>query len=1234
MNDNTSFDTSPTPALVEQVLAEQRRCWQRGERLPVEVFLARSPTLGSDKEGVLHLIFNEVVLREQAGEIPTLEELQGRFPDLAAELEVQFALDQALRGGASQSSTVDPAAATSRVAPASRQQAPPAPPGYEILGELGRGGMGVVYKARHLALKRVVALKVIRDAEVAGAGEISRFRREAEAVARLQHPNIAQIFEVGEFAGRPFFALEYVAGGTLSQKIAGTPLVPAEAARLAEVLARAVEFAHEQGLVHRDLKPANILMQVVDRRLQTEPLAPPQQSAISHLLSAIPKIADFGLAKRLDADPNRHSLSGCIVGTPSYMAPEQAAGKTRETGRAADVYALGAILYEMLTGRPPFKGHSQLDTLRQVLHDDPVPPVLLQPRVPRDLETVCLKCLRKAPHERYASAELLAEDLRRFGAGEPILARPAGRAERLLKWARRRPAQAALAVAVAAVFLSLIVLALVGEQSARHYAQVVSAELREEQRVNGQRSQAQKEMAGAEMAWAQHDLVAAQLGIKKALALLAPEPALAHELAQAQQLDGKIQAALTGQKTREEQRAKLVPFAALRDEAQFHYSHVTGLNRAANLSAVRRLAGAALAVWGLTAEPDGGPAFDSAHFSADERALLAEQCYVLLLLLADATCEPLADEQSEAQADQALRLLDQAALCRAPTVAYHHFRARCLAQLGKAIQAATERQLAGRPATALDYFVLAADQCHHRQYRLALDHLDQAQQLQPDHFWVRFLTAVCYLRSQRPAEAKAHLDGCISARPDFVWSYLVQGFARSDLAVLALAGGSRYSEAGSHFRAAEALFQRAEESALSNEARYTLLLNRGILRLRQAEAAAELSLLARRGVLSGDCGMLLLLAGAAQSWAGQRLEAAAADFQAAIDLRPQQYQAFLNLARVRELQGRPQDALAALMAAVAKESGAASVYRSRARWHRQAEQLDAALEDLDRAIARAAGDGSETSLVAEDHKERGVLLLRATRHAEALAAFDAALRMRPDFAVAWRLQAETLLFLDRLEAAVSSFDVYLDKAAQALPRFQALGEPVAAAYKQRGLARAKLGRVAEALEDYSAALKTARDADTLALRGWLYLTNKAPQLALSDFQDALRLDPHQASALAGRGNARVLLNKVEEAMADAQEAARLGAKDHRTLYNAARVLSQASTLLRQGTRPDPQRLELHRQACCQRALQLLEQALEVCPAPQRGAFWNKVIACDPALAAVQRTTGYAVLAAQFGRAGG
>jgi serine/threonine protein kinase/Flp pilus assembly protein TadD len=467
------------PTLEELVAIELEFVWKQrrshpdaGPPSPVEHYLGRFPAL-DHPEIVLRLLREEAHLRQQCGEHPTPEEYRARFPHVVvtgAEItDIRFASRRTPLG-------------------------PPTIPGYEVLTELGRGGMGVVYKARQLNLDRVVALKVLQIGGGASDQELARFRREAEAIARLPHPNIVQIHDVGEHNGRSYLALEYVEGGSLAQRLGGVPQVPATAAHLVETLARAMHHAHERGIVHRDLKPANVLLQEEgsprrkdakedqeeekDRRGK-EPSALVSSFAPLRLcerFSCIPKITDFGLAKLLEL-PGLTQSEGAVLGTPSYMPPEQAQGQSGDVGPAADVYSLGAILYEMLTGRPPFRGATLLDTLAQVMADDPVAPRYLQPKVPHDLETICLKCLHKEPGRRYATALALAEDCAAFLRGEPIKARPTPLWEQMLKWARRRPAAAALAGTSALAVLVVVVLVL-----------TANARLREQRRLAEEKS--------------------------------------------------------------------------------------------------------------------------------------------------------------------------------------------------------------------------------------------------------------------------------------------------------------------------------------------------------------------------------------------------------------------------------------------------------------------------------------------------------------------------------------------------------------------------------------------------------------------------------------------------------------------------------------------------------------------------------------------------------------------------
>ena len=296
----------------------------------------------------------------------------------------------------------------------------PTIPGYHIMSVLGSGGMGIVYKAVQRQLKRTVALKMIRGDLSVEPDQLVRFRLEAEAIARLRHPNVVQIYEVGQVGGLPYFSLEMLEGGTLAERLTGAPMTARPAALLTATLARAVDAVHQVGFIHRDLKPANVLFE----------------------LDGTPKISDFGLARRLEVADGQ-TVSGQVMGTPSYMAPEQAQGHVHQIGAPADIYALGAVLYEILTGRPPFKGPNMMETLRQVVFEDVVPPSRLQSRVPRDLETICLKALEKERMRRYATAGEMADDLERFLDSKTILARPTPSWERAVKLVRRRPVAAA-----------------------------------------------------------------------------------------------------------------------------------------------------------------------------------------------------------------------------------------------------------------------------------------------------------------------------------------------------------------------------------------------------------------------------------------------------------------------------------------------------------------------------------------------------------------------------------------------------------------------------------------------------------------------------------------------------------------------------------------------------------------------------------------------------------------------
>ncbi len=374
------------------------------------------------------------------------DEVCVQHPELVAEVRERL---RKLRSIQAQVDSLFPASVlqerTLHHVPASGDAPFPAIPDHDVQLVLGRGGMGIVYKALHLKLNRQVALKMLLTGSYASRQEHLRFVREAEAVAALRHPNIVQIYEFGEVEGHPFYTMEFVGGGSLAEKLGGAVQPARESAKLVSTLARAVQAAHEAGMVHRDLKPANVLLGGDEE----------------------PKITDFGLARRLDRD-SELTNTGARIGTPSYMAPEQMLGHPAALGRGVDVFALGAILYEMLTGRPPFRGESLSDTERRLANEDATWPSRINAKVPRDLETICLKCLEKDPHQRYASAGELADDLDRFLRHEPILARPVPPAERWARWVRRNPLPTALAVTL------ILLAALIASQTTREWTEAAA----------------------------------------------------------------------------------------------------------------------------------------------------------------------------------------------------------------------------------------------------------------------------------------------------------------------------------------------------------------------------------------------------------------------------------------------------------------------------------------------------------------------------------------------------------------------------------------------------------------------------------------------------------------------------------------------------------------------------------------------------------------------------------------
>ena len=1040
---------------------------------------------------------------------------------------------------------------------------------YDILALVARGGMGVVYKARHVTLGRVVALKMIRAAELASRRELSRFRTEAQAAAHLEHPAIVPIYEVGEHEGNPFFSMVYVDGGTLAGRLADGPMEPLAAAHLVHAVADAVAYAHDRGVIHRDLKPSNVLL----------------------TLDGTPKVSDFGLAKRAGSSDG-HTLEGQVIGTPSYMPPEQARGEIEAIGPLSDIYSVGALLYHAICGRPPFHAATTVATLRQVLDTDPVPPRQLNAAVDADLETIALKCLEKDPSRRYSSAAALATDLRAYLDGEPIRARPTPLAERAWKWARRRPALALLGGATVAALLSLAAAGFYQAEAANQRARLAELEVRD----RAERDEARR---GVYAAFERcRDLLdadrpqEARVAIAEALARIESVAGLEPERQRCETLLAEVDTRLAAAAASDATRRRLDAFRRHRDAALFHGLQSFGLDPRKNQEVAVAEAGAALRLFGLDADESRGTSATedraTKYRATDKRATdntaaetsaaavvpasaaegpdlrgpdLRGQCHELLLVRADA-CVRAAGGDAASVGDAAARALADvaraAALLGSETQAGRLQRADYLELAGDIAAAREERRLAAEEGpinVASDHFLIAKQlagrpNASAADLARAAESFERALLLDPAHFWAQYGLGSLELRRGRPELAEVHLTSCIGRRPDFAWAWILRGAARS--------------AQGEHDLAEED-FAKAVELAPEREAVHVALQQRGVLEFARGDADAARRLL-----------------------------------REAADLEPAAFQPLVSLATVESKSGRFDEALRLLDAAGRIAPIEPLMPRERARLHADRRDFAAAERDCRLAVRLESADAAAR---ADDLCLLGEMIFRQGRAAEALRTWEMAIAVDPDHPRAHLWRAVALVDTQRFAEALPSFEACLRK-----------GQPSLELYLTRGMCRASLGDYAAAIDDYSRAIEIAPSASAHAQRGWLYALRGNPLFGLQDFDKALALDPAHADAHCGRGLTLAYLGRHTDATAAAEKALDLGAPSFRHAYKAATVFAAAAPRVvfsareRAAQGPSVGQLRVRYLA---RACELVEHALTHEAADDHDDLWLAHVEGDP-----------------------
>lgn len=1084
---------------------------------------------------------------------------------------------------------------------------------YRIAEEIGHGGLGCVRRARDLYLGRDVAIKELLPGSTSTADRIERFFLEAQLTGQLEHPGIVPVHALGATGdGQPFYTMKLIQGKTLAELIEEHHALeehdPQRTVGLNAMLralvdvADAAAFAHSRGVVHRDIKPLNVMVGdygetlLVDWGLAKmyrdgETRKRQREAAVELGSSTISRSTGRSSSRRRD-----ETRAGTVMGTLAYMSPEQARGTAESLDHRADIFSLGATLYAILVGRPPYFG-KQTEMLEQARLGEYAEPREINPRVPRALEAICLRAIALHPDDRYQSAKQLGEEITRWQSGEPVEAYPEPWWDRAGRWIRKhRTFCVSIAVGVLVAALAL------GAWSAQRRRWIAAdATASRIALEKGQRAFDENRLQVAATLFGEAQKHAADRALRELRSLA----------------NRWTQKTVSAIQDRAAARNRLEDFRRLHQDAEFYGMLATGVDVEENVERTKEAATAALALFSLRADSNESPLPDPAFYGAKEVDYLHAACRQLRRVYADAVAQPLPERsqlQNRHAAKQALALLELIRTESTSPKAYYLRRAFYLYQAGDepAAQEALRRAEDEPPRGAEDHFLVGDFQYRGGKYDAAVASFRRALQQAPDHFWARYFLAASLVRLGQWQEAVTELSALVERRQGFIHLYLLRGFAHGELGDL---------------KAAQADFQRAQDI---DKSEFGLYLNRGVLRLRHG-----------------------------------KLEDAIDDFQKAISLKPESTEAYVNLAEACRLQKQPERALEKLQEVVRLSPHSARPHYLLARIHLDRDDDPAAWRELEQGINKA-DRGSR--LRAALYAEQGRMLARQGKTAEALDVYDRALQERDDYYDAYHLRAIALVELNRNREAIESFDKYLAEspllaevylpgkaisrglvAAGSLETWET-GETargidaeakraLAIVYRERGLARCMVGDGGGALEDFARAAQLVPDVDDFPMdydrvrfgimqsrRGWAYL-NQGRELARKAFDAAVKIMPDQGEPLTGRGYAYALLGRYREAIADAEEAIRLGPDGPGLYFNAAGIYAEAYARALADEEADDRDAVV--KTCRERALHALRRCFEGWP--EKCPFYLRQAKLDAALDSIRHSDEFKALLAEFSR---